>query len=185
MTSDEQIALEGRWYAYLRTTYPDRSEEAVREAAMKNAATGIEPINLAEAFGLNWFDKLRLYLGWGVVKRKVIPVLEQIFGGNWRTTVASIAVAIGLYFQQNGVSLPTTAAEWKSAAVSIGIIWWGLVQKDRATGSQPGDPPTPQRILGAIEQGQPVKAEAAAHSVEAIKVTAEVAAVAPPTPSGI
>lgn len=189
MTDEELIALEIAWYGHLRVLRPTWPEEWVRTTAMKNASNGALVPSLGalqkevvESFRLSWLDKIRLAPGVGVIKGKVIPVFESVFGGNWRTTAASIAVASGLYFQQNGVSFPTTWPEAQSAGIGVGIIWWGLMQKDRATGSQPGDPPTKEHLIGEIQRGNDVAPEDIQKAAEATRIIDDLAGH---TPTGI
>jgi hypothetical protein len=56
--------------------------------------------------------------------------MDAIFGSNWKTSVLSLIAGVALYFQQVGVTFPTTGAEWGTALVSALIFAWGRVGKD-------------------------------------------------------
>lgn len=56
--------------------------------------------------------------------------MDAIFGTNWKTSVTALIVGVALYFQQVGVTFPTTASEWGTAMVSAFIFAWGRIQKD-------------------------------------------------------
>lgn len=129
-----------------------------------------------DTFKLSYLDEFWLLRAWRVIQRKVIPKM-----GNWRTMLAGFCVAVAQYLQQNGMEIPNDRKGFGSLAIGALVIWWAAVQKDAATGSQPGDPPTPARIAGAIAAGETVKVDDVAKSANAIR---EVTALLPPQPSG-
>ena len=56
--------------------------------------------------------------------------MDIIFGTSWKTTVLGLIAGIALYFQQVGVTFPTTMAEWGSAIISALVYAWARVTKD-------------------------------------------------------
>ena len=56
--------------------------------------------------------------------------MDIIFGTSWKSSVLSLIASFALYFQQVGVTWPTTAGEWGSAIVAALIFAWGRLTKD-------------------------------------------------------
>ena len=56
--------------------------------------------------------------------------MDKIFGTSWKSSVLGLFAGIALYFQQVGVTWPTTAGEWGTAIVSAVIFAWSRVTKD-------------------------------------------------------
>ena len=59
--------------------------------------------------------------------------MDAIFGTNWKTSVLSLVAGIALYFNQVGISFPSSAQEWGTALVSAFIFAWGRISKDHDT----------------------------------------------------
>ncbi len=57
---------------------------------------------------------------------------------NWRSTILGILAGVSTYLYQLGPNWPTGLQGWGAVAISLIMIAWGVVQKDGATGSQPG-----------------------------------------------
>jgi len=125
---------------------------------------------LEELFKLSWLDEWKLKLAWGVLTRKVVPVMEKILGGNWRTTLGGILVAVMIYIQTSGAEFPKNWNDVRSLILGALLIWWGRVQKDGATGSQPGDPPTASRIAAARKAGDFVSEHDVKVAADAVKL---------------
>ena len=95
--------------------------------------------------------------------------------GNWRTLIAGLCVAVAQYLQQNGMQVPNDRKGFGSLVVGVLVIWWAAVQKDAATGSQPGDPPTKARIAGALKHGDYVPPEEIQKSIDASQAVDQLA----------
>lgn len=120
-----------------------------------------------ETFGLSYLDEFWLYKAWGVLKRKVVPM-----NGNTMLTVLGVLAGALVYVQQalqNGTPIPQNAHDWVVLVLGGVIAGIGALAKGASVGSQPGDPPTPSRIVGAITKGEPVKPSEIAASAAALE----------------
>ena len=59
--------------------------------------------------------------------------------GNLRTTIVGVLLAILTYWSQIGTKLPQNKGEWFAFLVATGMAALGVLAKDGATGSSPGD----------------------------------------------
>jgi len=57
---------------------------------------------------------------------------------NWWTTILGIIAGVATYLYQLGPNWPTGLQGWGTLGIALIMIAWGVVQKDGATGSQPG-----------------------------------------------
>jgi hypothetical protein len=57
---------------------------------------------------------------------------------NYRTTAAGLALGALLWWQGTGFTIPATRQEWTATLGAAAIAVLGVLAKDGATGSQPG-----------------------------------------------
>lgn len=136
-----------------------------------------------EAFELSWLDQGKLWLAWRVIRKKVIPKM-----GNWRTTLIGMMAAVLTYAMgalQNGEALPQTSEDWTRFGLACAIAALGWFSKDSSVGSQPGDPPTKERIAGAIQNREWIKEGSVAEAADAERLVDTLAHRLDTTPTGI
>jgi hypothetical protein len=120
-----------------------------------------------DAFGLSYADELKLWLAWRVVKRKVLPM-----NGNHALTALGVVAGILNYMLvvlQNGTPIPQNSRDWIMLGLSATIAALGGLAKAASVGSQPGDPLTPSRIVGAEASGQAVPVDDIAAAAAAVR----------------
>lgn len=132
--------------------------------------TSNEVLKQAEdVFGLSYMDEFTLYGAWRVVRK----ITGRTKMGSWRTTLfGGLAAALNyaLVVLQNGTVVPQNPHDWAMLGLSAAIAGFSWVAKDSSVGSQPGDPPTPARVVGAAAAGAPLPQAEVAKSAEAVRV---------------
>lgn len=194
------LNLYDRWVAAYKDRMPHpQDEKQIHEMARAAALRGDEPPpprpfpitpetlrkQAEDTFQPSWLDLIKLALAWGVIKRKVVAPM-----GSWRTTVfGAIAAALNyaLVMLQNGTPIPQNSHDWVMLGLSCALAGFAFATKDASVGSQPGDPPTKERIAGAALHGETVKVDDVEKTLLAAKVVGEIAASAqlkpaPPNP---
>ena len=137
MDAEERDEYERLCRRYQRSIYPlspTLAKAARDHVAWRREREATLGQRLVSELHLSWLDKLTLYRGYRIIRRKIMS--RQ--AGNWQTSLIGFVAALALYFQQNGGKLPETWPEWKVALLAALVAAFGWVSKDASTGSRPG-----------------------------------------------
>ncbi len=98
--------------------------------------------------------------------------------GNHALTALGVVAGVLNYMLvmlQNGTPVPQNSRDWVMLGLSGAIAALGALAKGASVGSQPGDPATPSRMMGALEKGEQIPAGEIAKSAEAVHVVEKLA----------
>lgn len=133
--------LEERWLAHIRLQHPTLDESSALRVAREAAKTlrepprTVEPFDVRkqaeEAFDLSYLDEFRLWLAWGVVKKKGIPKMKTWCLELWNDPAKFVGAIRFLLVSLSGLILsgqlvlPWPKVSWFLAvflpAIAVGI----------------------------------------------------------------